>query len=85
MFFDEEGIIIRPPTQTSQTSIRNLYTDGFPGAADRPEHASRISCTMVGDFIECTIDDPEGTVHLPGPVTGLIEPDCPDRDLDDCE
>tara|TARA_Y100000310_G_scaffold323093_1_gene383009 strand:+ start:864 stop:1316 length:453 start_codon:yes stop_codon:yes gene_type:complete len=35
-FFNKYGIALPKPTQVARTKIRNLYEDGYPGAAARP-------------------------------------------------
>jgi hypothetical protein len=87
-FLTNNAIVLPLPSQTRVERIRDLYTDGYPidaGGAVRPSQESEITCTMVGDFIECSIDDPEGSVHLPGSVTGITDPQCPEPpEEDDC-
>ena len=36
-FFNKGGIILPKPSQVARTKIRNLYEDGYPGAAPRTE------------------------------------------------
>ena len=77
-FFDLGGIRIPLPSQASTENIRDLYTDGYPDAAARPERISEINRFPVGyPYYETTVDDPQGLIHIRGAVTGLVGPPGP--------
>ena len=73
-FFNKGGIILPKPSQVARTKIRNLYEDGYPGAAPRPARSAAAPIYADHEVDMTRI----GIPHIDGPATGMPGAPCPD-------